>query len=110
MGPADYAWDFNAPDGVPGFALQLGGDLQKLLAQAIGEIAASEEPVGTAPEAAPPPALPEPVRLAEAAPPAPVAEALEEPPPAVRARRHGGAVPVVEGGTGDADGPGSLVG
>ncbi|MFB9969264.1 DUF3306 domain-containing protein [Pseudoroseomonas cervicalis] len=36
VGPADYAWDFNAPDGVPGFALELGGDVKRLLAQAIG--------------------------------------------------------------------------
>ncbi len=36
IGPADYAWDYNAVDGVPGFALQLGGDAEKLLAQAMG--------------------------------------------------------------------------
>lgn len=36
VGPADYAWDFNAPDGMPGFSLTLGGDVKRLLAQAIG--------------------------------------------------------------------------
>jgi hypothetical protein len=43
IGPADYAWDYNAPDGVPGFSPVLGGDLKKLLAQAIGEEAAEEQ-------------------------------------------------------------------
>jgi hypothetical protein len=36
VGPADYAWDFNAPGGVPGFSLDLPGDVGRLLAQAIG--------------------------------------------------------------------------
>lgn len=36
IGPADYAWDFNAPDAIPGFASTLGGDVGKLLSQAIG--------------------------------------------------------------------------
>lgn len=36
VGLADYDWDFNAPDGVPGFALELGGDVQRMLAQAVG--------------------------------------------------------------------------
>ncbi len=100
MGPADYAWDFNAPDGVPGFALNLGGDVQKLLAQAIGEVTAPERE----PEpAAPPLPEPDPVRMVEAAPLPEVleVEAAPEPPP-VRARRHGGAVPVVEVGQGGA--------
>lgn len=43
VGPADYAWDFNAPDGVPGFALELGGDVKRLLAQAIGTPEPEEE-------------------------------------------------------------------
>jgi hypothetical protein len=60
VGPADYAWDFNAPDGVPGFSLELGGDVQKLLAQAMGldreEAPAPPAPdlAATLPEAEPP--------------------------------------------------------
>ncbi len=107
VGPADYAWDFNAPDGVPGFALTLGGDIAKMVAQAIGhieKIADSLEgaeapaflPPGAAPPApaieAPPPA--EPLRLANDPPPTPTPEVVEEPeslpPPR---RRHGGALP-----------------
>jgi hypothetical protein len=41
IGPADYAWDFNAPDGVPGFALELGGDAMKLLSHGRGASARS---------------------------------------------------------------------
>ena len=61
VGPADYAWDYNAPDGMAGFSLELGGDVKRLLAQAIGLVEEDEEkaPVGTVvaelPEAAPPP-------------------------------------------------------
>lgn len=36
VGPADYAWDFNAPDGVPGFAPTLDGTAARLLARAVG--------------------------------------------------------------------------
>lgn len=43
-GPAEYAWDFNAPDGVPGFAAELGGNLRKLLAQATGIPDPEDEP------------------------------------------------------------------
>jgi hypothetical protein len=63
IGPADYAWDFNAPDGVPGFALELGGDVKRLLAQAIG---LGEEPEAEAPS---PPEAPAAPLLAETAPP-----------------------------------------
>ncbi|HZF74490.1 MAG TPA: DUF3306 domain-containing protein [Acetobacteraceae bacterium] len=99
VGPADYAWDYNAPDGVPGFALELGGDVKRLLAQAIG---AEEEKPERPPEE--PPAEAE-VTVAELAPepeatpeppamPAPEAElpAPEDPAPLPR-RRHGGAMP-----------------
>jgi len=103
IGPADYAWDFNAPDGVPGFALELGGDAMKLLSHALGLDTPAEPPVN--PEAAE--ASPEPPLLAEA-PALPAEPALpglaipEEPPPAAPApeapalnpRRHGGALPV----------------
>jgi len=36
IGPADYAWDFNAPDGMAGFAQSMPADLGRMLAQAIG--------------------------------------------------------------------------
>ena len=99
IGPADYAWDFNAPDGVPGFALELGGDAMKLLSHALGldapapkpeEDKAPEAPAmaeAPAPEAAPEaPGL----AIAEAAPEAAAApETLTE-----RPRRHGSALPV----------------
>jgi hypothetical protein len=94
IGPADYAWDFNAPDGVPGFALELGGDVKRLLAQAIGLV---EEP-----EATPPPEASAPPLRAEVAPPAPAPPEVldlpimppEPPPPTPRLRRpHGSARP-----------------
>jgi hypothetical protein len=114
VGPADYAWDYNAPDGVPGFAHALGGDVKQLLAQAIGAI---EEAVAEAPpESSPPePLQPEPSppdlsvaqaeagsAPSEAAEPAPAPLLISEeatspadppatPPPR---RRHGGAIPV----------------
>jgi Protein of unknown function (DUF3306) len=49
VGPADYAWDYNAADGMAGFSLELGGDVKKLLAQAIGLVEEDAEPpqVGT---------------------------------------------------------------
>lgn len=104
VGPADYAWDFNAPDGVPGFSLDLPGDVKKLLAQAIGT-----PPEPEAPEEADTPPEPE-VPPAEVAEPAPApaqraAEAVlpaasdapdaapESPEPVPRPRRHGSAMP-----------------
>ncbi|WP_198376958.1 DUF3306 domain-containing protein, partial [Neoroseomonas rubea] len=69
VGPADYAWDFNAPDGVPGFALDLPGDVKELLAQVFRPAEPEEAPAPAelaeaapetrpeAPEAPPPPAL-----------------------------------------------------
>jgi hypothetical protein len=105
VGPADYAWDFNAPDGVPGFALDLKGDIAKMLAQAMG-LDAPEEPAPGAPDpAAPggdgPPAGPPvaaiappepgaaPARLAEVAVDPPEPPQADLPPP----RRHGSALP-----------------
>lgn len=88
----DYQWDFNTPGGLPfGFSAELGGDVVKLLRQAIGldEDGKPHAPL-PAPEAAPdapaeavPEAEPEPVLVAEDTPP--------EPGPA--RRRHGGALP-----------------
>jgi hypothetical protein len=99
IGPADYAWDFNAPDGVPGFALELGGDAIKLLSHALGLDAPPPKPeedkTPEAPamaEAPTPEAAPEAsgLAIAEAAPEAEAAsETLAE-----RPRRHGSALPV----------------
>ena len=103
IGPADYAWDFNAPDGVPGFALELGGDAMKLLSHALGLDAPPPKPDSA--EAEDPPAEPPALAEAPAALAAPetsgftIAEAAPEPeavPAALAAgpRRHGGALPV----------------
>lgn len=120
IGPADYAWDYNAPDGVPGFALQLGGDVTRMLAQAIGAL---DKLVPPEPEAAEPGEAPQVVlatveeRLPEEAnlevvepevaalggptlqaPPVAVAvpapALAASPVPAVPLRRHGRAMPV----------------
>ncbi|HWL83101.1 MAG TPA: DUF3306 domain-containing protein [Roseomonas sp.] len=109
-GPAEYAWDFNAPDGVPGFATELSEELGRRLAQALGGLPAPEAEEAEGPaqeepgtpdqaedvavaEVLPPPDAP--VRLSAAEPlPAPKAPALDEAPPASAARRrHGGAMP-----------------
>lgn len=109
VGPADYAYDYNAPDGVPGFSLNLTGDIERLVAQAIGSAPPAEEPRGeeapspvevAAPSPGPaplePPPQDAPVVDAAAEEPAPeasparTASAVEAPP--VR-RRHGGALP-----------------
>lgn len=116
IGPADYAWDYNAPDGVPGFSLGLGDvDVKKLLAQAIGEpekpepgaadpSSGEEQPEAAASEAiaaVEPPLPEESVRLTEAVPPL-ISEEAPEPEPQPREeeqpaptppRRHGGAMP-----------------
>ncbi|MDO9708191.1 DUF3306 domain-containing protein [Paracraurococcus lichenis] len=100
VGPADYAWDFNAPDGMAGFSLELGGEVRKLLAQAIGLRDEAEAEAGTPPAAPDPPALadaaPEPLRLdpPSAAVETPPDPAPEPAPVAAAPRRHGGAVPV----------------
>ena len=99
IGPADYAWDFNAPDGVPGFALELGGDAMKLLSHALGLDAPAPKPEAEPQDEAPamaeapapeaPPAASS-FSIAEAAP---EAEASPEA-PMERLRRHGSALPV----------------
>lgn len=107
IGPADYAWDFNAEGGVPGFSLSLGGDVAKLLAQAIGQIDRVAEALPETPDFLPPgvtvgipaeageAAPEEPLRLAPsedlASPEEPESMLRAEP---VLARRHGGATPV----------------
>lgn len=78
-GPADYAWDFNAPDGgMAGFSLDLPDGVERLLAQAVG---LEPSPAGgaTPGDGGPPPG-----RGAAAAPPSetPALEtALDEPCP-----------------------------
>lgn len=101
VGPADYAWDYNAPDGVPGFSLDIVGDVQKMLAQAMGLDAPAPPAEAARPahdedtvEAPPPPAEPAeppadaPVLLADA----PVELPALEPADPMR-RRHGSALP-----------------
>ena len=113
VGPADYAWDYNAPGGVPGFSLDLPNDLERLVAQAVGsaplpadgEPKQGEEAPLPAEAAAPSPEEPAPIEIptrdtpmaktpedgpAPDALPAPAAPIAEAPP--VR-RRHGGALP-----------------
>jgi hypothetical protein len=107
IGPVEYQWDFNTPGGLPtGFASELGGNVKKLLAQAIGlpdedETPAEDQPPGqpavvevAAPAETAEPALPEsPLRLEVVAEPEPPPEApMAEEPPLPR-RRHGGALP-----------------
>ncbi|TDH59988.1 DUF3306 domain-containing protein [Dankookia rubra] len=122
VGPADYAWDYNAADGMAGFSLELGGDVKRLLAQAIGLVEEEEKPPEASGEvpaeavaeipgppapltalAAPPADLaaepvpgPTPGTLpAPLAEPAPEAGAGPAPPAAAPLpRRHGGARPV----------------
>lgn len=103
VGPAEYAWDFNAPDGVPGFALSLDGDAKRLLAQAMGLLEEKDPAEGTPEPAVPaepaPPPEPapaeDPPKLADSTPP-PLAEAPpppDTPQPTIPRRRHGGAMP-----------------
>ncbi|WP_137127438.1 DUF3306 domain-containing protein [Roseomonas sp. HF4] len=104
VGLADYDWDFNAPDGVPGFALELSGDVQRMLAQAVGldRFDPPEAKAETGAPAAPTPDeagpgeaedLPgEPVPDGPAIAAAPEAAEVAEP-MAAPARRHGSALP-----------------
>lgn len=105
IGPVDYQWDFNTPGGLPfGFSNELGGDVGKLLAQAIGKIEelAGEEPAPAEPGLpAEPPATasepdPEPPALLAGEPgPEPVVAPVETaaPEPVAPRRRHGRALP-----------------
>ena len=118
VGPADYAWDFNAPDGVPGFGFDLPEEAKALAKRLLGVDregqAQAERPVAlaepqpaagaaaelppaasAAPEADAPPAfLPPGVAAPALSSPAPDADAAPElaalPPPR---RRHGSALP-----------------
>ena len=108
VGPADYAWDFNAPDGgMPGFSPELGGDVKRLIAQAIG---LEEAPMEKKPDEAPPPtalagiaapAVDSPPLLSQPQAPPPDEPALDRAPteaisvaePSPARRRHGSALP-----------------
>ena len=97
IGPADYAWDYNAPDGVPGASLDLGGNVKEMLARIFS--AAEGSPVA-APAAAEPDAQPPAPPVEEAPRPTPIAVAEIPPPkgadapaPAPAMRRHGSALP-----------------
>lgn len=102
VGPADYAWDYNAPDGVPGASLDLVGDVQEMLAQVFGPDSPAEDaPAVAESDAASTPEAPD----AADAPAATLAEApatateTPDPPgvsaeaPAAPPRRHGSALP-----------------
>jgi hypothetical protein len=95
VGPADYAWDFNAPDGVPGFAISLSGEVGRLLAQAIGAIDAPVEAPVEAPKVAEPapPAMPAVAIVAPAPPASPTVLLAADEPAGPARQRHGGAVP-----------------
>lgn len=98
VGPAEYAWDYNAPDGVPGSSLNLIGNTKEMLARILG---APEEDEPGAPPAATAETIPEPpARIEQDAPPPAladsddarrIAEAAESPAPS--SRRHGTATP-----------------
>ena len=109
VGPADYAWDYNAPDGVPGFSLDIGGDVRELLAQVVGADPVPPTAQGQAGETAVADAAGVPTDMSEDAPVPPLAlaaeaeapsEALslagppaEGEPAALAVRRHGSALP-----------------
>lgn len=109
IGPADYAWDYNAPDGVPGFALDLPEDARRLAMRMLG-LEREDEGAGPPAQAAvaedaPPAALPPATPVV----PAPAAAVMAEAPTVPEAlpkaaseavapgrpapRRHGSALP-----------------
>lgn len=112
VGPADYAWDFNAPDGVPGFSLELPEEAKALAKRLLGVDREEQEQADRAaavtapapeqveaPAAAPPPPVPAaaapppdflPPTLLPDTGPEPAAEPEAAPPPR---RRHGSALP-----------------
>jgi hypothetical protein len=111
VGPADYAWDFNAPDGVPGFGFELPEEAKALARRLLGVDREEEEraeaaskaaePVRedeAAPAPAPPMLPPSAVARPDVLPPAPPLDAAPEPASAPEAapqprRRHGSALP-----------------
>lgn len=116
IGPVEYQWDFNTPGGLPnGFASELIGDVQKLLAQAIGAVeekppappvdgAMAEDDTPGQPDLPPaapllaeaPAMLPPGMTMVASAVQAPASTPLpvaDETQPAAPRRRHGGALP-----------------
>jgi hypothetical protein len=98
VGPADYAWDYNAVDGVPGASLTLTGNIKEMLAQAFGPAPAEDAAAQPAAEAIAPSDDAPPAVAAEAPPEPPVtlAEAPASEPAAATVRnghRHGSALP-----------------
>lgn len=108
VGPADYAWDYNAPDGVPGASLDLVGDVREMLAQIFGpDTPAKDAPAEDAATAQEPPelaAVPELQAQPSAGAAAPEAPSVALAPtpddpgvptatPPEAARRHGSALP-----------------
>jgi hypothetical protein len=105
VGPADYAWDFNAPDGVPGFGFDLPEEAKALAKRLLGrdreEEDQAERAVAEAPpaaEAAPPAFVPPSAAPPDSVPPTLLPEAAAEPegepePAPTPRRRHGSALP-----------------
>jgi hypothetical protein len=95
VGLSENAWDFNAPNGVPGFGPLTSEDVQRLLDAVTEKPAATNPPdVAAAPAAQAPPPPP----IAETAHETPVAATPCEPDqqkrrPPVPGRRHGSALP-----------------
>jgi len=101
VGPAENAWDFNAPDGVPGFGpLRAIDDVQRLAAMVAGvlppddgeaAVRGKEAPAET-PQAAVPPAPVPDEAPASAVPCAPQQDAPTEREGVPQRPRHGGAL------------------
>ncbi|MBV8512734.1 MAG: DUF3306 domain-containing protein [Xanthobacteraceae bacterium] len=96
IGLAENQWDFNAPDGVPGFASMIDPDeVRRLLAKVVGggepEPDHREPKIAAAPEAVTLPAVEEPLAPAIDEPDAPSQSASDEAP--ASPRHHGGALP-----------------
>jgi hypothetical protein len=68
IGPADYAWDFNAPDGVPGFSLELPEEARALARRLLGIDRDEQDEAEPARAEAPPRADDRPVAAAQETP------------------------------------------
>lgn len=92
VGPADYAWDWNAPGGVPGLFTPETGGLEEAIKLADRLLA--PEPPG---QSAVTPAMAAPPRAAPPSPPPmPTLAPLPTAEPTVPPRRHGAALPRLE--------------
>lgn len=90
VGLAENAWDFTAPDGVPGFGTLTGEEVRRLVAYLAPEPAPAEVPALPAPAASKPEPAPEPAPR-NAAVQHEEAEKKTAAPHVIR--RHGGALP-----------------